>query len=312
MFEKEYSWHEFVDKCDNNQNITLLWNQSQEKRNYLQEFYDAIHKKCKSTDVAFTYNPDNDKLVIEEKAYSIPTGIRKLLENTQNTPIVINITTMNLKLLGALLKYIKHASYANIYCLYTEPKRYARKQESSGIFDLYRRMKSYEPIQGYVSMNISRRPEKWVPFLGFEGDRAIQIRELYDFTDCVPVITLPSYRPIWQNFIIRENLPLLGGLGCDSIHYVEADSILAAYEELTRLSDVYKTSLLRVSPFGTKVNALGILLYALIHEGEIDIVYDNPIEDGAAISVDIGNTHVYDITEYINIAKKTMIQSQKR
>lgn len=303
LFEKEFSWCEFVNKCKEKQDITILWNESNEKRNYPKDFSDAIHKKCRSVDKKLLYDPDNDQLLIGTGKYTVHKGLEDLLKDVDAGPLVINITTMNLRLLGALLKYLKYASFSEIYCLYTEPKRYARNREICGNFDLYRRIKSYDPIQGYISTNIEKKPAKWVPFLGFEGNRALQIRELFDFNDFVPVITLPSYKPAWQNIIIRENLPLLNGIGGNSIHYVEADSIVAAYNELSKLSTIYNTSLLRVSPFGTKVNALGILLFALVHEGEIDIVYDNPIEDGAEISVDIGNTHVFDITEYIDFAK---------
>ncbi len=304
LFEKEFSWLEFVDKCAEGQALAIISNTSQEKRNYLQGFLDAIHKKCNSTDIALLYDPDKDILRINSKEFNVPAGIKELLDSLSNSPLIINISTMNLRLLGALLKYLRFADFSKVYCLYTEPKKYARNRETGGDFDLYRRMKSYDPIQGYVSTNVENKPEKWVPFLGFEGDRAMQIRELYDFDDCVPVITLPSYKPAWQNFIIRENLSLLNGVGSSSIHYVEADSILDAYDKIEKLSNLYSNSLLRISPFGTKINSLGILLYALTHEGEIDIVYDNPIEDGAAISEDIGQTHIFDISEYIQNAKE--------
>lgn len=46
---------------------------------------------------------------------------------------------------------------------------------------------------------------------------------------------------------------------------------------------------------------MGILLYALRHERKMDIVYDNPIEDGSAISEESGNTHIFDITEFLRI-----------
>ena len=303
VFEKEFSWCEFIDKCKSGQKIAVINNKSMEPRNYVKEFSEAIHNKCNVIDIELAYDPENDGIINGNKTISAPDALKEKIHTPEELTIVINITTMNLRLLGAILKYLKFNECIEIYCLYTEPRRYARNQDNTGNFDLYRRMKSHDPILGYVSTNINHKPEKWIPFLGFEGKRALSIMNEYEFDDLVPVITLPCYKPMWQNIIIRENLFLLDNIKGSSIHYVEANSIAAAYDELSSLSTIYPDSLLRVSPFGTKINALGILLYALSHEGEIDIVYDNPIEDGAAISKDVGKTHIFDITEYIEICK---------
>ena len=303
FFEKKLSDIEFIDKCSLEQRITVVWNESSEKRNYIESFFDRLHHKCECRDIKLFYNPDNDRLQVDKEEKCPASAIKSLLDNMETEILLLNISTMNMRLLGAVLKYLKYSDYKKVYCVYTEPKRYARIHEHRGEFDLYRRMKSFAPIQGYISTNIDNKPEKWIPFLGFEGNRALQVREEYDFNDYIPVITLPSYKPIWQNFIIRENLTLLDGVKGNTIRYIEADSFLAAYEELERLADIYKDNQLRVTSFGTKINALGILLYLLNHEGVIDLIYDNPIEDGAVYSEEIGRTHVFDISELILSAK---------
>ena len=56
---------------------------------------------------------------------------------------------------------------------------------------------------------------------------------------------------------------------------------------------------IRVSPLGTKINALGALLFSLNSKQNIEILYDNPIAEGR-ISENYGNTYVFDISEVIN------------
>lgn len=304
MFEKEFSEEEFLEKCKNYHDITILRNESSEKRNDIVDFLKKIDNTCICHNIIFVYDANEDKLVLDNGSESLSRGMRKLLDGSEKNPLLVVISTMNLRLLGTLLKYLKYSEHQEVFCAYTEPKKYARDTEPQRGFDLYRRMKSFEPIPGYVSTNIENKPEKWIPFLGFEGNRALQVREQYDFDDYVPVLTLPSYKPIWQNFIIRENLLLLDGVKDNTIHYVEANSVLAAYEELERLTEIYTNKQLRVTSFGTKINALGILLFSLCHEGIIDIIYDNPVEAGAVYSEETGPTHIFDISEFIETARK--------
>lgn len=303
LFEKVFSWHEFIEIFDDKEQLTLIWNKSGETRNSNNEFLTALHNKFCCTEYTLVYKADEGVLQYDKDELPLRRGIASLINKLEMIPVLVNITTMNLQVLGFLLKALKNSSVTEVYCMYTEPKCYAVLKNSEKdigcYFDLHKSMKSVGSLIGYVSMNVEKKPAKWVPFLGFEGDRAQQVREIYDFKECIPIITLPSYRPLWQNFIIRQNLSLLDSIGGNSLRYVEADSFVSAYEELEYLSAIYHDCLLRVSPFGTKINAMGIFLYALNHEGEIDIVYDNPIEGDAAISEEVGKTHIFDISEFM-------------
>lgn len=301
LFEKVFSWQEFLDIFNSGTFISIISNTSNEDRNFDREFLNEINKKFHSKHFQISYEAENNKLSYDNGLYPLEKGLLNLIDQIVEHPILINITTMNLQVLGLLLKFLKtNDKNLIVYCMYTEPDRYARAKANRKKFDLHRRMKSTKPIQGYLNFDIDQKPKKkWVPFLGFEGDRALQVRDDFDFIDYIPVITLPSYKPTWQNIIIHQNLPLLHNLGSDSIQYVEADSFMSAYRKLENLNSVYEDYLLRVSPFGTKINAMGIFLYALNHEGKIDIIYDNPIEDDAIISKNVGETHIFDISEFL-------------
>lgn len=299
LFEKEFTPDEFFKRLCSTDEITFLSNQSSEKRSCPQAVIDDLHSQCNCKDVIVQYNSENETITFNQKTYQLSEGVKLLLDTLESKPLLINITTMNLQMLGVLLKQLTNYKFPVIYCMYTEPERYARSFGEEQAFDLHHRLKSIGALQGYYASNYDQKPEKWIAFLGFEGNRAAQVYDSYDFPDCIFVITLPSYKPIWQNFIIRENLNLLNGTEDNTLQYVSANSFVDAYEKLENLKSTYKNYFLRVSPFGTKINAMGILLFALKHEGEMDIVYDNPMEDDAIVSKGIGNTHIFDITEFL-------------
>lgn len=302
MFEKQFNCREFVNIWDKGSRLNIIWNQSEEKRGNCQDFSDAIHSACECNDITISYDVQKELVTTNDKSQPLQIGIFDILKNLKNDPLLINITTMDLQVLGVLLKQLSQLNFPKVYCVYTEPYRYVLSPKSNH-FDLHQSTKQQGSIKGYYWSNPTpgTRPEKWIAFLGFEGGRALQVRDNYDMDDIVAVITLPSYKPSWQNFIIRENLPLLESLQDNSIRYVQADSFVAAYDVLDSLYTTYNNYYLKVSPFGTKINAMGILLYALRHERKMDIVYDNPIEDGSAISEESGNTHIFDITEFLRI-----------
>ena len=74
---------------------------------------------------------------------------------------------------------------------------------------------------------------------------------------------------------------------------------MSAYNYLKRVVHASPDLYVRVSPLGTKINALGALLFSLNNKSTVEILYDNPIAEGK-ISEDCGNTYVFDISEVIN------------
>lgn len=135
-------------------------------------------------------------------------------------------------------------------------------------------------------------------FLGFDGKRVEQINDRYEFSDIVPVITLPSYKPGWQNYALQENIDIIKTLERKP-EYIIANSFLSAYNYLEKIVTSYPNSYLRITPLGTKINALGAILFALNNMKNVELLYDNPKEEGK-ISTECGKTYIFDISEIIN------------
>ena len=211
---------------------------------------------------------------------------------------------MNLRLMGTLLFNIKKIGFKEVYCLYTEPLRYCKnineneKEEFVDRFDLYKKFRGIDPIPGFLRANDDKLEEKWIAFLGFDGKRVEQINDRYEFADIVPIITLPSYKPGWQNYALQENIDIIKTIERKP-EYIVANSFLSAYDYLEKLKNAYPKTYLRITPLGTKINALGAILFCLNNVKNIELLYDNPKKEGK-ISTECGKTYIFDISEILN------------
>ena len=250
------------------------------------------------------YDYEKDCFQCNKKLYDLKFHTRDFFSNfNKSDPILLNMTSLNLRLLGTLLFHIKKLAFKTIYCLYTEPLRYCKNSCNDGEiyadrFDLYKKFRGIEAIPGFLRENYENLPQCWVAFLGFEGKRPEQIHEKYEFDNIIPVITLPSYQPGWHNYVFDENLDLIKKADRKP-EYIIANSYISAYNYLKRITEASPNLYIRISPLGTKINALGALLFSLNYTENVDILFDNPIVEGR-MSEDCGETYVFDISEVIN------------
>ena len=303
FFEKKYDWVEFLQYVYV-PNINFICISSCEMRAESTMYIEDMQKKGGCSVFSIDYHYDRDAISFQDKEYALKQHLYQFVDMfDKSVPLLLNITAMDIRLLGAFLYNIKKLGFSKVYCMYAEPLKYrkrANQDDCEGIdrFDLYKRFRGIQPIPGYLRANDDNLEEKWVALLGFDGKRAEQISDRYDFSDIVPVITLPSFQPGWHNYALQENLDLIRSNGRKP-EYIVANSFLSAYEYLQKLKDAHPNSYLRVTPLGTKVNALGVLLFSLNQHEGIEILYDNPIEEGEP-TIDRGNTYVFDISDVIN------------
>lgn len=303
-FEKSFFWNEFI-KNFTEQNINYIGIVSNEPRSDNKSKINDISKICCCSSMLLEYDYEKDSIKYDGSQYDLKFDTKKLLEPLQkDVPIMLNITSLNLRLLGNLLFHLKTQNFEKAYCVYTEPLRYCKNQiepktgECVDRFDLYKKFRGIESIPGFLRENDQNLSERWVAFLGFEGKRLEQIQDQFEFSNIVPVITLPSYQPGWHNYVFDENLDLIKMADCKP-DYIIANSYMSSYRYLQRLVSSAPDLYIRVSPLGTKINALGALLFSLNHTKNMEILYDNPIAAGK-ISEGCGNTYVFDISEVIN------------
>lgn len=301
FFEKMFLPDEFL-QFNNDSSINIVYSVGKEMRSDNTSFFKKLQNKCNCTGFPIDYVYEEDAFYYSKCRYNIKQDIEQFLKSfNKEDPLLIDITTMNLRLLGAFLSKIKKLNFTTVYCLYTEPGRYSKNVDSADNidrFDLYRKFKGIEAIPGFLRANDKGLNVKCIAFLGFDGKRIEQLREKYEFQDMVPVVTLPSYKPGWHNYALHENLDTIKNVDRKP-EYVIANSFLSAYNYLGKVQVSSPNTYIRVIPFGTKINCLGVLLYVLNHKEGIDIIYDNPIEEGK-ISDKRGNTYIFDISEIIN------------
>ena len=97
---------------------------------------------------------------------------------------------------------------------------------------------------------------------------------------------------------LQENIDIIKTLERKP-EYIIANSFLSAYNYLEKIVTSYPNSYLRITPLGTKINALGAILFALNNMKNVELLYDNPKEEGK-ISTECGKTYIFDISEIIN------------
>jgi hypothetical protein len=285
--------------------VNFIGNFSTEDRSNDSKKLGGLRKHCKCTYFFLEYNYEKDFFICDNEEYDLKSKTFTFLNKLdKNVPIILNITSMDLRLMGTLLFNIKKLKFNQVYCLYTEPLRYCKNTDESDRtefvdrFDLYKRFRGIESVPGFLRANDDNLEEKWIVFLGFDGKRVEQINEKYEFPDVVPVVTLPSYKPGWQNYALQENIDIIKTVDRKP-EYIIANSVLSAYDYLEKMKTESPQMYLRVSPLGTKINALGAMLFCLNNQKNIELLYDNP-EEAGRISTDSGKTYIFDISEIIS------------
>ena len=282
--------------------LNIIYSISQESRADNSELYKEITVDCQCNHYPLDYIYERDIFHFDGRDYNLRHDIYSFLDNIDfNTPILLDITSMNLRLLGSFLHKMKRKKCERVYCLYTEPGRYCKNMdadENIDHFDLYKKFKGIEAIPGFLRENDNKLPTKYLAFLGFDGKRIEQYGDIYGPQDIVPIITLPSYKPGWHNHALHENLDWLASIDRKP-EYVIANSYLSSYNYLAAIYENNPKSYIRVIPLGTKINALGVLLFALNHTKRIDILYDNPIQEGK-FSSERGKTYIFDISDVLS------------
>lgn len=233
----------------------------------------------------------------------------------ENADVFIDISSTGVRLLSIILSNLvltvrKYNSIRRVYCGYAEPNSYTRRGIVSengtckqAQFALYNNFAPLGPLPNFESIGSDEKPQLWVVLLGFEGYRTDTIDdELSRVDDIIALVTIPSLKLGWSNHAISENAHFLRGVDhkMPSIRYATASSPFAVYNFLSKLQEKYNDYRLQISPFSTKANSLGALLYALSNP-HASIVFDNPIEASRPSSIYSNIYHVYDITEALAI-----------
>ena len=289
----------------------------------IQEFPNARY-----VEVRYTVNQDNgvmnDEFMVFTNFHDSINGekysslyddlLRFVLElNRIAKSIVIDISELHLRFLGAFLALLSAGHWDNLLATYVEPGAYVRRQEKSpapsidekspiriGGFDLNSSFWGYEEIPNLQTTASERDQYIWIAFLGFEGKRATAVyAEIADDSSMtIPVITMPSMQPGWATTAFDANQALFDNsmIYAQSIKYINALDPYAAYNLIEEIQEAHRNKHIVISPLGTRPASLGVLLYAMKHE-ESEVYFDTPKSACSKVAC-AGKIHIYDLLSF--------------
>jgi hypothetical protein len=213
--------------------------------------------------------------VFDTESVSSPSeGIKKFLGflserqlNLSNRRAIIDITVFTKPYFFLLFKTLREKyGMSKFSIVYTEPEKYKSKQPDTGEIILTEGLDRVENIPGFFGSCIYPR-DALIVFLGFEGKRSLEV-----FYNISPQATFaingfPSFQPGWHRTSLEANMRfMMESKAADHLYFAPA---IDPFENARVLSYVVKSegiekeSNVVIAPLGTKMQALGALLYSL-------------------------------------------------
>ena len=318
---REYSLQYFREKIFSDSYIVITSNvDSERSKKFFEEFPNA---KFVNVDYCVELNSNNElrdtfnvttnfDSNLADNYDSLYQELQRFIKilNSESQRIIIDISSMHLRFLGAFLAVLSEYQWKSIICTYTETTGYPRSKEMDpvaekhfnqiGGFDLNSSFWGYNEVPNLKTVSSDREDYVWIVFLGFEGKRSAAVyNEISDDANTtIPVITVPSVKPGWANYAFEANQILFENAAITSsdIRYVDALNPFATYNFIEQIKTQYPNRHLVISPLGTRPVSLGVLLYALLNE-ESEVYFDTPKEVYNKI-ISNGKIHIYDVLSF--------------
>lgn len=228
--------------------------------------------------------------------------------------LIVDITLINIRLLGAILALVSEFEWDGIYCCYTEPGEYIQKKEDDERkFDLKTVTLGFDEIPNLQTMWDGLGECEWIIFMGFEGSRLqmLQLEAEPGRKYTVPVALIPSMHVEWYNYVIEANLEFMETIGkLEGIKYVSAVNPFEVFNFLEKERNENKSNnlKLKISPVGTKLTALGSIMYVIKYSDDM-LLTDNPIQEEEN-SLSYGKSYGYDLTFFFKSVKNIRFQEE--
>lgn len=319
---REYTFDYFLSNIYNNSYIIITSNISDIRSSklitklagckYINVMYQLFMNDKNTLTDKFKIDVSFENTFTTKEFLSLEVGLNSFVKqlNEQSKKIIIDISCIHLRFLGAFIAVINNYDWESIICTYTEPTAYPRatetiptdreKKELIGGFDLNSSFWGYEEIPNLKTISSDQNNFVWIVFLGFEGKRADSVyTEISDdINNIIPVITFPSIQPGWTNFAYDANQILFekARIYSPDIKYTDATNPFEAYNFIEKVKKNHPDQHIVISPLGTRPVSLGAFLYAM-HNEESEIYYDTP-KDSISKILNSGKIHVYDILSF--------------
>lgn len=180
--------------------------------------------------------------------------------------------------------------------------RRARRELPGAVYDLSSG-RGIEPLPGFARLGRRRDEEGFfAPLLGFEGARLKHIfdQEEVEASRTRPIIGSPGFRMEYPAYTYMANRDVLELDSMDRrVEFAKASCPFEAYRAIERIHNRSRDKHFRIAPIGTKPHALGAVLYAILNQPAVEIVYDHPVHSKGRTSGSRG-VYVYDVSAFTN------------
>lgn len=258
--------------------------EKQETQENITKIHEILKTKTKNYEEIISHEQD----VFE----AVARLCSKIMTPIKNSRIIVDITTMPIKLLLILLKTLDDLKlWNNIRIYYTEPLNYKTElylPMSIGIGKI-------QAIGEFIANTSTSLPSLLIEFLGYEGDRARAIYNHSEPDDTVLIIPKPAFYPSWEGKTERMNNTLLKIVGKKNRVYanpIDVKDVINTLEEIKQRFPPYKYKW-TVIPLGTKPQALGLYLFWKKNPNLFTILHAEPLKNNPSFSsTGIGKTRL--------------------
>lgn len=217
---------------------------------------------------------------IKEFSLHSKSDILTFLSSTGCEHLYLEVTGLSCRIAAPIIKYSIQTLGLDTYIVYAEPKSYDVSKFQNGVNkDLGDVIDGIDPLPGMSNIIPYNDSPIFVALLGFEGGRLSYILNDQDPDEdnIYPIIGLPGYQIRYPYISMYGNRTPMRKYSCwKNLRMAEANSIIDAYMTLKQIRYDNRNCKMIVAPVGTKPHAIGAILYALKHEKDVELVYDNP------------------------------------
>lgn len=244
----------------------------------------------------YIYNSES----ISSPSSGVKKFIKYITENEidfTNKKILIDISVIPKPYYFLLIKVFKDLYDVNeLFIIYTEPKGY--KKMSDGKYILTEGLDIVKSIPGYSGSNIMNK-NALIMLLGFEGNRSLEVYLAVEPDITYAINGFPSHNPIWHKISFESNIRFLKESNSfQRLAFSPTIDPFATYDKIKELVSEIKTKSpefnIVICPLGTKIQSLGVLLFA-VKNRDVKVIYPFPSIYRIDYSYEYGDTWIMHI-----------------
>lgn len=243
--------------------------------------------------------------VFDQSSVSFPSlGIKRFLAflkkgriSLSDKKMVVDITVFTKPYFFLLFKVLKEKfNLCRFHVIYTEPEKYKLRSLDTGKVILTEGLDRIESIPGFVGSSVNPK-DSLIVILGFEGKRSIEVFHTVEPEVTYAINGFPSYQPGWHKTSLEANIRFLNeSKASNRLFFAPAIDPFETKRVISRIVDEIKenspnTNII-IAPLGTKMQAFGVLLYALQNR-DIKVIYPFPSTYSPDYSFRHGPTRIF-------------------